>query len=121
MYRKFKVLEMGGYVPLKRKEDFDLFSRMLSSGCQAANIGEALYLTGRRKITMQEEKAGRIFKCALYVYWRHLMRRGCSLGDYMIICGAEFIFMMLPDKAMKKVSDRLLRETKGTWYKDENR
>lgn len=49
------------------------------------------------------------------------MRRGCSLGDYMIICGAEFIFMMLPDKAMKKVSDRLLRETKGTWYKDENR
>ena len=120
MYRKFKVLEMGGYVPLKRKEDFDLFSRMLSSGCQAANIGEALYLYRADENNYARRKSWQNFKCALYVYWRHLMRRGCSLGDYMIICGAEFIFMMLPDKAMKKVSDRLLRETKGTWYKDEN-
>ena len=44
IYKKLKVIEAGGYPQLRRKEDFDLFSRMLSKGYYALNVDESLYL-----------------------------------------------------------------------------
>ena len=42
MYRKSKVLGIGGYGNLRRNQDVDLFGRMLFSGCIAGNIEESL-------------------------------------------------------------------------------
>lgn len=112
IYRKSKVTSNGGYVELKRKEDFDLFSRMLSNDCHAANVGESLYLYRADKANYARRKSRQNFESALYVYWRHLVRKGCTAVDFMIICAAECMFMMLPCKMVQLISDRLLREKK---------
>ncbi len=112
MYKKSKVIENGGYITLKRKMDFDLFSRMLSNGCNAANIGESLYLYRVDERNYARRKSWQNFKCALYVYGRHLKRKGCSVVDYAVMCGSELVFFILPYKLMKLVSDRVLRVRK---------
>lgn len=42
MYRRSQVLEQGGYAPLRRNQDVDLFGRMLYAGNEAENIDEPL-------------------------------------------------------------------------------
>lgn len=112
MYKKSKVIEVGGYICLPRKEDFDLFSRMITRGYYAVNISESLYLYRANEDNYARRKSWKNFKSAVYVYRRHLKRKRCSTVDFMIICCAELIFMMLPDKTMKKLSDTLLRKRK---------
>lgn len=112
MYKRSKVIGTGGYKKLKRKEDFDLFSRMLSEGCHAANIGESLYLYRANECNYARRKSWQNFKSAVYVYGLHLRRKGCSVFDYLIVCGAELLFLILPQKLMMKISDSILRERK---------
>lgn len=112
VYRKSKVLEVGGYKTLKRKEDFDLFSRMLMNGCYAVNINESLYLYRANEDNYARRKSWTNFKGAIYVYWLHLKRKGCSILDFIIVCGAELLFFLLPQKVMKRVSDKFLRKNK---------
>ena len=114
MYKKSKVMEAGGYKKLKRKEDFDLFSRMLSREYYASNIDESLYLYRANEDNYARRKSWQNFKSAIYVYWLHFMRKGCSLFDYAVICCAELLFLLLPCKLMKRLSDRLLRKSKET-------
>ncbi|MCM1047892.1 MAG: glycosyltransferase [Clostridiales bacterium] len=109
MYRKSKVTEAGGYINLKRKEDFDLFSQMLSNGCYAVNIGESLYLYRANEDNYARRKSWQNFKSAIYVYARHLKRKGCTVIDFIIISLAELSFLILPVGAVKVLSDRLLR------------
>lgn len=113
MYRKSKVLASGGYPQLKRKEDFDLFSRMLRQGCCARNINESLYLYRADENNYKRRKSFTNTKSAIYVYWRHLKRKGCSLGDFIVICSGEILFYILPCGMMKKLSDKILREKAG--------
>lgn len=109
IYRKSKVVENGGYTPLKRKEDFDLFSRMLLNGCNAANIGETLYLYRADEGSYARRKSWQNFKSAVYVYGRHLKRKGCSVMDCVIMCVAELCFLILPYRMVKFLSDNILR------------
>lgn len=112
MYKKSKVLNSGGYKSLKRKEDFDLFSRMLSEECFALNIGEALYLYRADEDNYARRKSWQNFKSAVYVYGRHLKRRGCNIADFIVILLAELCFWILPIRVMKVISDKVLRESK---------
>jgi glycosyltransferase involved in cell wall biosynthesis len=110
MYRKSKVIGVGGYRRLKRKEDFDLFSRMLSNGCYAENINESLYLYRANEDNYARRKSWQNFKSAVYVYWLHLKRKGCSWLDFIVMCIGELVFLIVPRKIMRKMSDSLLRE-----------
>lgn len=110
MYKKRSVLKFGGYYTLKRKEDFDLFSRMLNGGCKAKNINEVLLLyrvssenTFRRKNWMNTS-------AAIKVYWLHFKRGGCSLVQYINICMAELLFLILPNRVVKYFTDKYLRQ-----------
>ena len=109
MYKKSSVLKFGGYYPLKRKEDFDLFSRMLNGGCKAKNINEVLLLyrvsfenTVRRKNWMNTS-------AAIKVYWRHYRRGGCSIFQGIYICMAELLFYILPNCFVEYITYRYLR------------
>lgn len=114
MYKKSNVLSCGAYSELKRKEDFDLFSRMLSAGCYARNINESLYLYRVSDDNYKRRKSWINFKSAIWVYILHLKRKGCSIIDFVIICCGEFVFLLLPQMAMEKMSDKFLRtEARG--------
>lgn len=110
MYKKSKVLECGGYPLLKRKEDFDLFSRMLTAGCYAENIDESLYLYRANEDNYARRKSWTNTKSAIHVYTRHLKRKGCSAVDFLYVCMAEVAFFILPVGIMKKLSDNFLRK-----------
>ena len=110
MYRKSIVQEAGGYILLKRKEDFDLFSRIITNGYQTKNIDESLYLCRADENNYFRRKSYLNFKSAIYVYWRHFLRHGCGFFDFIIICMAELSFLVMPLKLMKWVSDNVLRK-----------
>lgn len=110
MYKKTRVIKCGGYPRLKRKEDFELFSKMINNGCYAMNISKSLYLYRADKGNYMRRKSLINVKSSIYVYWRHLKRGGCSIIDFLIICSGEILFYILPYRVMKSLSDKLLRE-----------
>ena len=67
IYKKSKVLEAGGYLLLRRKEDFDLFSRMLMNGDYAVNIDESFYLCRANEENYARRKTLVNFKSALCI------------------------------------------------------
>lgn len=109
IYKKSKVLEAGGYIPLKRKEDFDLFSRMISKGYYAENVNKSLYLYRANEENYGRRRSWDNLKSAVYVYWRHLKRKGCSIIDFFVVCCSEIIFFIVPHTVMKWLSDTFLR------------
>lgn len=115
MYKKSKVLECGGYSDLRRKEDFDLFSRMLQKDYYALNINESLYLYRVDKANYARRKSKTNLKSAIYVYRQHLNRKGCSLLDFIIISCAEFCFYILPIGIVRILSNNILRKNKTNY------
>ena len=110
MMKKSIVEKCGGYIKLRRKEDFDLFSRIITSGCYVRNIDKSLYLYRADENNYKRRKSKENMKSAIYVYKRHWKRKGCSLFDFLIISSAEVFFWLVPDKVMKNISNMLLRE-----------
>lgn len=110
MYKKGFIKEIGGYPLIRRKEDFDLFSRILVSGAYVRNIDKSLYLYRADEKNYLRRKSKENVKAALYVYTLHKKRGGCSWIDYIVICGAEVLFYILPLNIMKILSDKLLRK-----------
>lgn len=110
MYKKLVVINSGGYEALKRKEDFELFSKMLAQGARAKNLDGHLYLYRVNQDNYKRRKSWDNFRCAVHVYWRHLKRKGCTLIDFLIIFCAEVFFLIVPDFGMKWFSDKFLRQ-----------
>lgn len=110
IYKKSKVIEAGGYPQLRRKEDFDLFSRIIKNGFLVQNINESLYLYRTNEDNYKRRKSWVNTKSALYVYTLHFTRKGCSVLDYFVICLGEIIFYLLPINIMKIISNRVLRK-----------
>lgn len=112
IYRKSAVQQVGGYIPLPRKEDFDLFSRMVCAKYAFYNVQEHLYLCRVCEANYRRRKSWKNCKSAMYVYGRHFKRGGCNLLQYIEICSGELIFFLLPYPWMKWLSDKLLRSKK---------
>lgn len=109
IYKKSKVIEVGGYPSIRRKEDFDLFSRMLIRGNYALNINESLYLYRANENNYKRRKSWQNTKSAIRVYGLHYKRKGCRLNDYLVSCVAELLLSMMPLEMMRKISDKVLR------------
>ena len=111
MYKKSSVLRNGGYsVEILRKQDYDLFSRMIVNGSYARNVDDVLFLFRANENNFARRKSKTTLKNAFRVYWRHYKRGGCSLADFIIMASGEVIFFITPIKIMKFLSDKLLRE-----------
>lgn len=110
MYKKSSVVKFHGYRKLMRKEDFDLFSRMITGGCRCRNINEVLYLYRNNEANYVRRKNWQNTSAAFNVYWKHFKRGGCKLNDLILIDGAELFFYLAPTSVMKWVSDKFLRK-----------
>lgn len=110
MFRKSEVIRCGGYGHLKRKQDFDLFSRMLNQGCYALNINESLLKFRADHDNYKRRKSWDYVKSTIYVGGLNFKRGYCSVIDLAyIVCGQIALYVM-PLKLMTYVSDRMLRE-----------
>jgi glycosyltransferase involved in cell wall biosynthesis len=110
LYRKSEVIRCGGYGQLRRKQDFDLFSRMINMGCYARNIDESLLKFRADKDNYKRRKSWAYVKSSIKVGMLNFKRGYCGILDLMyIVCGQMALYIM-PINVMKMVSDRLLRE-----------
>jgi glycosyltransferase involved in cell wall biosynthesis len=110
MYKKSEVIRCGGYGQLRRKQDYDLFSRMINMGCYARNIDESLLKFRADKDNYKRRKSWSYVKSSIKVGALNFKRGYCGLMDLMyIVCGQVALYIM-PINLMKIVSDNLLRE-----------
>lgn len=110
MFKKSEVIRCGGYGGLKRKQDYDLFSRMINMGCYALNIDEVLLKFRADESSYKRRKSWSYVKSSIKVGVLNYQRRYCSFWDLMyIVCGQIGLFLM-PLKMMTFVSDMMLRE-----------
>jgi len=110
MYKKRAVQDSGGYSPLRRCEDYDLFVRMLAKGYQSRNLPEVLVYYRLSENVYRRRGSWQNLRDFVSVRW-NIYRRGFSnLLDFLIPCTAQLIFCILPRFLRDIFYRRLLRK-----------
>lgn len=96
MYKKSAVLACGGYDPqLKRRQDYDLFSKMFYEGYIGSNIDKVLLLFREDDNFMERNKNKESCEMRIEVQKRLLHRKQCSIWDYLYIwCAMKAAYIM---------------------------
>ena len=86
MYKKSAIEACGCYAPeLRRRQDYDLFSKMVNSGYKAGNLKEALLYYRIDKDNFVRLKNRESSESRLLVQKRLYKRGECGLFDYLYI------------------------------------
>lgn len=112
MYKKSEVLRCGGYGKLRRKQDLDLFSRMINNGCLGANINKSLLLFRSNEDNFKRRKSWSYCKSYIEVEYAIWRRGHCSILDLGIVVLGQMTMFFSPMWLLKKVSNKFLRYTK---------
>ena len=112
MFKKSEVLRCGGYGKMKRKQDFDLFARMLNMDCYALNIDESLLLFRSNRDNYKRRRSWEYCKSYIDVALVNYKRGYCSIADLAYIIAGQLTLHFAPMWLMKKLSDCLLRKGK---------
>ncbi len=110
MYKKSEVLKYGGYHDVKRKEDIDLFGRMLNHGCIAMNIEQSLLLFRSNEDNFKRRKSWdncKSYIAVIYDFWK----KGYSgTYDLIVVIIGQFLMFFSPIWVLKLLSNNLLRK-----------
>ncbi|MBQ6052005.1 MAG: glycosyltransferase [Clostridia bacterium] len=109
MFRKSEVLRCGGYGKMRRKQDLDLFARMINMGVYALNINKSLLLFRSNEDNYKRRKSWEYCKSYIEVERENYKRGYCSLWDLTVVSVGQIIMYIAPLKVMKYLSDRFLR------------
>lgn len=112
MFRKSEVIRCGGYGKMKRKQDLDLFARMINNGVYALNINESLLLFRSNEGNYKRRKSWEYCKSYIEVEKENYKRGYCSLLDLIIVTVGQIVMHIAPMGMMKLLSDRFLRKSK---------
>ena len=110
MFRKSEVLRCGGYGKMKRKQDFDLFARMLNMDCYALNIDKSLLLFRSNRDNYKRRRSWEYCKSYIDVALVNYRRGYCSIVDLAYIVVGQLTLHFAPMSVMKFLSDKLLRK-----------
>lgn len=110
MFKKSEVVRCGGYGKMKRKQDFDLFARMLNMDCLALNIDESLLLFRSNRDNYKRRRSWEYCKSYIDVALVNYKRGYCSIVDLAYIVVGQLTLHFAPMCVMKKLSDSLLRK-----------
>ena len=110
MYRKSEVLRCGGYGPMRRKQDLDLFARMLNQNCYALNINESLLLFRANRDSYKRKKSWEYCSSYIEVQRMNYKRGYCSAIDFIIVLLGQLIMYAAPESVTRILSDCFLRQ-----------
>lgn len=110
MFRRREVERCGGYGPMRRKQDFDLFSRMIGMGVYARNIDESLLLFRADEDSYRRRKSWAYCRGYIAVQKANYKRGYCSFWDLVLYSCAYLAMFLTPRFLMKPISKRLLRD-----------
>lgn len=106
MYKKTAVLSCGGYdSELRRRQDYDLFSKMVNKGYKAINLPEVLLLFRADENYLGRNKNKESCKARIIVQKRLYMRGECSFFDFAYIWIGMKISYLMPAPLYKKLYD----------------
>lgn len=112
MFRKSEVLRCGGYGKMKRKQDMDLFSRMMNSGCKAMNIDRSLLLFRSNEDNFKRRKSWSYCRSYIEVQFEIWKRGHCGFGDLLYVTAGQLLMFLAPMPVVKKLSSKYLRRNK---------
>ncbi|MGH2064891.1 glycosyltransferase [Aerococcus sp. L_4] len=110
MYKKSAVLNAGGYGKMRRKQDLDLFSRMINNGAQTANIPESLLLFRSNEDNFKRRNSWDYCKSYIEVQYAIWKRGHCSFFDLAYVVIGQTVLYVAPIPVLKWLSNRFLRE-----------
>ena len=95
MYKKTHVLACGGYRDIHRKEDIDLFVRMLNSGYISANIEKSLLLYRSNKDNLKRRKSWSNCKSYILVVYDFWKNDYSSMIDLLFVVASQLLNKMI--------------------------
>lgn len=109
MYKKTDVIRCGGYGKMRRKQDLDLFSRMINAGCKAENIDQSLVLFRSNEDSFSRRQSWSYVKSYIDVQYEIWRRGHCSFIDLSYVTLGQLFMYLAPRPILKKISNQLLR------------
>ena len=111
MYKRSAVLACGGYDPiLRRRQDYDLFSKMVNGyNYKAENIPEVLLLFRADRDFLLRNKNWDSCKSRIRVQRRIYKRKECSLYDYLYVVFSMIATFILPMSLYEKIYSRTIK------------
>jgi len=110
LYKKSEVLKAGNYRKFDLYEDYDLYVRMLRSGCKCYNIQEALVLVRIGEDFYKRRGGIKYIKTILRFKNEQLKIGYFSLSDYLKSTIPHIIVCLMPNNMRDYVYRNLLRK-----------
>lgn len=110
MFNKSDVLRCGGYGNLRRKQDLDLFSRMINGGCKASNINKSLLLFRSNEDNFRRRKSWSYCKSYMDVQFAIWKRGHCTVVDLIVVTAGQTVMFISPMWLLKWLSNSFLRK-----------
>lgn len=113
MFKKSEVIRCGGYGKRRRKQDLDLFSRMINYGCKGANINKSLVLFRSNEDNFKRRKSWSYCKSYIEVQYAIWRRGHCSFFDFLFVVLGQLTLFLSPIWLLKIISHKYLRDSKN--------
>ena len=111
MYRKSAVLKVGGYRPMGRNEDFDLYIRLLHADYYARNIPGILTNARTDRTAMRRRASWQTLKGCAKSRWNSLRTGYCSIVDFLVCVGGQFVVWICPVSVQEWIYQKFLRKS----------
>jgi hypothetical protein len=113
MYRKSTIEALGGYAPLRRGQDMDLFTRLLHAGYKGKNLPEPLIRFRSGEDLYQRRKSWKASKNYIATIYRSWRMGYARLSDLIIAATGRLTMLVLPVPVLKLLYQKLLRKQGG--------
>lgn len=109
MYRKSKVLAIGGYKDLRKNQDTDLWIRMLMDGCRTKNINQSLFLFRFEEDTYKRRKNWINTKLLIATRYNAFKIGFSSFTDFLRVLFVQLLIYIMPIGFQKWIYKKYLR------------
>ena len=109
MYRKSELNRVGKYRTWGRKEDLDLFIRMLHSDCKAINLKESLLWYRAGEDNLRRRKTWVNCKEYIQIMWGFFLKGYIGLSDIIYVVVGQLAMYLMPATIAERVSKKYLR------------
>lgn len=110
MFRKSAVEAVGGYKPLRRGEDYDLYIRLLHAGYKGANIPKVLTFMRIGGGVHERRASWTTFRTFIVTRWNAYRLHFSSLWDFLVCVGVQTVYFISPSKLQQAFYRRFLRK-----------
>jgi len=116
--KKSDVIKAGGFGKLRRKQDYDLFSRMILLNMKAINIGISLVYFRSDINSIKRKKSWDNIKSYIKVQYKILTRKQCNVIDFIFVSAYQLFVFILPLFVYKILYFRFLRKSRYFFEKN---